>query len=200
MPSGRAGTGRGETPRQRGERTRHRVARALIALLDEGDPAPTAKAVAARAGVSVRLVFHHFEDMEALYRMALAEQASGEWSEVRDVPASLALAERVDRTVRQRAKLFDAIAPLRRAAAAIALRRGDIDDDVAATDRQLRGWLEQTFKRELEVARRDRRDVLDALDVASSFETWDRLRRIQGLSAAAARRVVTRTLSALLNG
>ncbi|MGH2930995.1 MAG: TetR/AcrR family transcriptional regulator [Solirubrobacteraceae bacterium] len=166
--------------------------------MNEGDTAPTAKAVAERASVSVRLVFHHFEDMEALYRMALAEQASGEWAEVREVAPSLAVAERIDRTVRQRAKLFDAIAPLRRAVTTIALRREDVEADIDETDQQLRGWIEQTFERELAAARKERRDLLDALDVAASFETWDRLRHGQGLSAVAARRAVTRTLSALL--
>ena len=50
----------------RGQRTRANVAGALIALLREGDTEPTARAVAERAGVSLRLVFHHFADMDEL--------------------------------------------------------------------------------------------------------------------------------------
>src|SRR5271154_3298707 len=50
----------------RGQRTRRSVAEALMDLLREGDPDPTAKAVAQRAGVSLPLVFHHFADMDDL--------------------------------------------------------------------------------------------------------------------------------------
>lgn len=190
---------RGETPKARGERTRQRVAEALIELLDEGDPTPTAKSVATRAGVSVRLVFHHFEDMEALYKMVLTVQEDRHWSAVRDVPAELPLDERIERTVAQRAKLFDAIGSVRRATAALAARRDDVAEAIANGDGLLRSWLQSTFATELDRAGRERRDVLDAVDAAASWEAWDRLRRSQSLSAPAARRVTTKTLSALLS-
>ncbi len=59
----------------RGERTRRKVAEALISLLEEGDTQPTAKLIAQRADVSLRLVFHHFEDMDALYRAVMILQS-----------------------------------------------------------------------------------------------------------------------------
>lgn len=192
------GNGRGETPRARGERTRRRVADALVALLEEGDPAPTAKAVAARADVSVRLVFHHFEDMESLYRTVLALQAAEHWDAVRDVPADRPVDDRVDQTVQQRAKLFDAIGAVRRAAVTLGPRQPDIADQLAETDARLRGWLEGTFAPELRAAGRERRELLAALDTAASWEAWERMRRTERLSAAAARRATARTLRSLL--
>lgn len=193
-----SGRGRGETPKARGERTRHRVAAALIELLTEGDPAPTAKGVAGRAGVSVRLVFHHFEDMEALYRMVLKIQTERHWDTVRPVDPALSLDERIDRSVQQRAKLFDAVGAVRRTAVSIAARRDDIASLLAANDRQLRQWLESTFATELHAARAGKRDLLDAIDAAASFEVWDRLRRHQRLSASAARRVMGQALYAIV--
>ena len=61
----------------RGQRIRRNVADALVVLLAEGDAEPTAPAVAARAGVSARLVFHHFADMDDLYHYVTARQRGG---------------------------------------------------------------------------------------------------------------------------
>ena len=47
----------------RSARTRHAVVDALLDLLGEGDLRPTAARIAERAGVSLRIVFHHFEDL-----------------------------------------------------------------------------------------------------------------------------------------
>ena len=58
----------------RGQRTRRNVAEALMELLREGDQEPTARAVAQRAGVSLRLVFHHFTEMDDLYHYVAALQ------------------------------------------------------------------------------------------------------------------------------
>ena len=188
----------GETPRTRGERTRQRVAEALIDLVEAGDPAPTAKAVAERARVSVRLVFHHFEDMDALYGMAAQLQEERNWSELREVPAALPLEQRVDRTVQNRTKLFEAIGPLRHALLPVVPRNAVVASTVAKQEQRLRGGLEATFATELRRAGRARRELLDALDAAASWEAWDRLRRGQGLGASAARKVMGRTVTSLL--
>ncbi|MGH9090233.1 MAG: TetR/AcrR family transcriptional regulator, partial [Acidimicrobiales bacterium] len=110
----------------RGERTRVRVAEALISLLEEGEHQPTAKMVARRAGVSLRLVFHHFEDMDALYRAVMVLQWQRYWAKLRDVPPDLSLDHRIDRTVRQRGRLYDAIGPVRRAAVPMTARSDDL--------------------------------------------------------------------------
>ncbi len=197
----RASPGRmrkGESPRQRGEQTRARIADALIDLMTENTLPPTAKEVAARAGVSVRLVFHHFEDMDALHRAVARAQFDRHWRGLRPVPDDLTLGQRIDRTVLQRARLFDAVAPVRRQAFLLAVRHQGIAQSLDLTDKLLRDRLEETFADELQAAGGGRRDLLAAVEVASSWETWDRLRRAQGLSGAAARRVVARTLRALL--
>jgi TetR/AcrR family transcriptional regulator, regulator of autoinduction and epiphytic fitness len=188
----------GLTAKERGTLTRRRMAEAMTALLDEGDLSPTAREVARRAGVSVRLVFHHFEDVNALYRDVMALQASRYWYAVRQVDTDLALTERVDRTAKQRAKLFDVITPVRRAVIARAAGDAGLAEDVATSDSVLRDWLARTFARELGPSGRAHRELLDALDAAASWEAWDRLRRGQHLSTSAARRVMARTLTGLL--
>lgn len=200
---GRAGAGRmrkGETPKERGERTRARIAGAVLDLLAESDLPPTAKEVAARAGVSVRLVFHHFEDMDALYRAVSQVQMERHWKGRRSVPPDLPLVQRIDRTVRDRAKLFETIGPVRRKAVSLVLRHQDIGEQLETTNALLRVWLEESFARELQEAGRERRELLAAIDAAASWETWERLRQLQGLPPAAARRVVQRMLHSLLEG
>ena len=50
----------------KGERTRRVVVEALVELIDEGEHHPTTRKVADRAGVSVRLVYHHFGGIHGL--------------------------------------------------------------------------------------------------------------------------------------
>lgn len=169
-----------------------------MSLLKEGELPPTAKAVAATAGVSVRLVFHHFEDMEALYRKVITLQFERHWLHVPEIPATLPLDVRIERTVQGRAKLFGEIGAVRRAARAAALWRPEIADGLRQSDDISRGWLETTFAPELAAAGRGRRELLAALDATASWESWDRMRQSAGLSAAAARRSMARALHGLL--
>ena len=46
------------------------IAEALLSLIDEGDLQPTANRIAERAGISLRVIYHHFGDLEALFREA----------------------------------------------------------------------------------------------------------------------------------
>lgn len=183
----------------RGERTRRKVAEALIALLEEGEAQPTAKAVAQRAGVSLRLVFHHFDDMDALYRAVMVLQAQRYWSKLRDISPDLPLAHRIDRSVRQRSRLFDAVGPVRRVAVPMGSHSTDIAEALAESNDFLRTRLTVTFRPELDTAMSEGGDLLEAIDVAASWETWERLRRGQNLSSVAARRIMARTMTALLS-
>ena len=181
----------------RGERTRRRVAEALIALLEDGVVEPTARQVAERAGVSPRIVFHHYEDMEQVLRAAVAIQAERHWSRMQPIDPSLPLAERIDGLVRQRGTLFDAIAPVRRAAALVEHRSPTVATELARSRGVLRHELRELFGPEL-AETGGRSDVTAALEVAAGWETWDQLRCQMGRPASGARRVMTRMLTSLL--
>lgn len=183
----------------RGERTRRRVAEALIALLEAGTPEPTARQVAEQAGVSARIVFHHYDDMEQLLRAAVAVQVERHWSRMRPIDPSLALSERVTRLVRQRGALFDAIAPVRRAAALVEHRSPVVAAELARSRAGLRHELEHLFAPELAAPGTAGGDLLDALELAAGWDVWDQLRHHMGRPAPSARRVMTRMLSSLLD-
>jgi AcrR family transcriptional regulator len=54
----------------RSERSRHLIIEAIIELVDEGFLIPTAQQVAERAGVGIRSVFRHFDDMDSIFETA----------------------------------------------------------------------------------------------------------------------------------
>ncbi len=99
----------------RGERTRAAIVQALLDLLVEGDPTPTTAQIAERAGVSVRSLFGHFADTEALYRDLAREQAVRVTPLVEALERTGTLPQRIDALVAQRAELFETIAPVRHA-------------------------------------------------------------------------------------
>jgi TetR/AcrR family transcriptional regulator, regulator of autoinduction and epiphytic fitness len=183
----------------RGERTRVRVAEALISLLADGNPQPTAKQIAERAGVSLRLVFHHFDDMDALYSAVARINMERYWNTLTPVPAAAPFAERVEQTVRGRGRVFDAVSPVRRAANRQASHSVEIATRLNEVNTLLRVQVAATFDPELAAAA-DRSEALEALDLLTSWETWERLRVMQGLPPAAARRVVERSVTRLLLG
>jgi AcrR family transcriptional regulator len=183
----------------RGQRTRRRVAEALVELLHDGDQDPTSKAIAERAGVSLRLVFHHFSDIDDLYRTVATLQLERHWGDLPCFSSRLAVATRIERTVRHRSVLYEEISPVRRAAIRRAPSSPGVTDLLAHTDELLRENLSATFAPELEGrSETERHDTLAALDAASSWETWDRMRHRSDLNVTTTRRVVTRTMSALL--
>lgn len=180
----------------RGERTRRALAEALVSLLEEGDLAPTARAVAERAGVSPRIVFHHFDDMESVLRHTVAVQVERHWSTLSPIDPALSTEDKVARLVRQRSALFDAIEPVRRAAALVEHRSPTISAQLDRAQRTLRAGLAETFAPELEATGTGRTEMLDMLEVSAGWETWDQLRRRLGHGPAAARRVMTSLLHA----
>ncbi len=182
----------------RGQRTRRNVAEALMELLREGDLEPTARAVAERAGVSLRLVFHHFTEMDDLYHYVAALQLRCQWSELPRISPKLALATRLDRTISHRAALYEEVSPIRRAL----VRRMASSEGVAATivaaDALLLEGLKETFAPELAaLAGSVGFEVIEAMDVVTSWEAWERLRTVSRLQIRGAKRVMTRMLGAL---
>lgn len=182
----------------RGERTRRAIAEAMIDLIDEGNPRPTSRLIAERAGVSIRLLFHHFEDVSALFIDAANVQVARHWSRMVPVSPSRPLAERIDHTCRQRRKLYVGITPLRRSAFSRVHEAPEIAKGLAASQLWLRGQLAHTFAPEIERAGNEGNQLLDALDVAAGWEAWNSLQ--DGTrTPASARRVMAFALTRLLS-
>ncbi len=172
---------------------------ASIALVDEGDLRPTAPRIAERAGVSVRSVFQHFDDLEGLYA-AVGDRLVERLSYVgMTIDARRPVNERIAEVVRHRSSLLEAITPIRRAATVHAPFSRVVRARLQAGHDVLRAEIEAAFAPEL-TARRgtDRTTTLDALDTVLSWTSWDSLRSLNGRSVDEARTVLVRMVSALL--
>ncbi len=183
----------------RAARTRDAIVEASVALVEEGDVRPTAPRIAERAGVSVRSVFQHFDDLPALHTAVVHRVV--ERLAVLVVPAdpTLPLAERIDAFARNRAVLLEAVSPFRRAAAVHGPFAPELRDAVARGSAFLREEVEAAFAPEIETAApADRRQLVDTLAAATSWGVWDALRTDAGDTPDQARAVLGRLLTALL--
>jgi TetR/AcrR family transcriptional regulator of autoinduction and epiphytic fitness len=184
--------------RLRGERTRTRVLEALLALVEEGELHPTALAVATRAGVALRTVYHHFEDVEALRGMALDVQLERHREALAPVERDLPLVDRIPQVVRQCRTLFEAITPIRRATLFDESESLEMAEGLRRAQSVRRAFIEQSFGPELDRIDHDRRELLDAMDVTTSWHSWYYLRQSLGRSVTAAEAIVQLQLRSLL--
>jgi TetR/AcrR family transcriptional regulator, regulator of autoinduction and epiphytic fitness len=182
-------------------RTRDAIVDACIGLVDEGVLKPTAPRIAERAGVSVRSVFQHFADLEHLFA-AVAERATARFGRLLEpVPEGLALAERVERLVRQRCALLEEVTPLRRAATVHGLGSREITTRVQAAHDVLRSQVAAVLSSELAAfPDREREELLDRIDCALSWPTWEGLRTLGRRDPEWAERVVRRMVVDALAG
>lgn len=172
----------------RGERNRVALVEALVGLLDRGVARPTAKEIATEAGVSVRTVFQHFDDVESLYAAIVDRQRDRYQALYAPLPARGSLSTRIDALIARRAELFEQIAPVRRATVLAAVGSNVLQQGLAEATGALREQVARLFAPEL--ARAPRRvDLLAAIDLVTSWEAWDTLRRSRAQSVTAAKRV-----------
>jgi len=185
--------------RARAERNREAVVEAILDLLCEGDEHPTAEAIAERSGVSVRSVFRHFDDLESLHAAAVDRHSERIAAMFEPPAAQGSLALRVEELAARRSRLFEAMTPVRRVGERLRGRSRVIDGRLEFARRLLRSQVEELFALELRSARgAARRDLVDAVEAATSWSTWNLLRTEQGCTVARARSVMIRTLTALL--
>jgi AcrR family transcriptional regulator len=183
----------------RGLRTRTAIVEAFLDLVTEGVERPRANQVAARAGVSVRTIYQHFSDLEALRADVVAVQSERLRPFLRPIEAHGDLRTRVEALATRRAELYEHIAPIRRAMERTGVTPV-LDEGRRRLDRILRSQLEQLFEPELSALERPERTmVLAGLDALSSYAAWDHLRRSQRRSVLQARRIVGESLTALLS-
>jgi len=185
--------------RARGERARASVLDAILDLIQEGDLKPTAERVAERAGVSLRLVFHHFADLESLYAAAADRQFERLRRLRKPIPSDGPFDLRLDAFLRQRIRLWERIAPVRRAGLLLEPFSNAIGDRLREARSFARVEAATVFRLEIETfPRLERAEVIAALDAASAWHTWEVLRRHQDLTIETARRIVARMITALV--
>ena len=179
-------------------RTRNAVVDAVLDLVEEGHVRPSAAMVAERAGVSLRSVYQHFDDLETLFQVA-AERHQQRLAHL-EPPSSLPAdrAGRIEGYVAYKARWLEAISPMARAAQLQAPFSPGVRSRTAAAWERQAETLKAAFAPEL--ARADRpADLLVAIQVATSWPAWESLRGTMGLSQSRAAAVLRLTLERLLS-
>lgn len=185
----------------RAVRTREAVVEALLSLIEEGNLRPTAHEIADRAGVSLRSVFQHFSDLDTLFSLAAKRHIERYYLTLEPIPTDLPLGERVDALVAQQCGLFEDVTPVRRAASIMEPFSEEILSQVRRGQQTARGIVSRLFEQELaRMDDADRRAALDALAAAASWNFWDTLRRLQGLSVPRAGEALRRLYLSMLRG
>jgi AcrR family transcriptional regulator len=185
----------------RAQRTRQAIVDALIDLIEEGDVKPAAPRIAQKAGVSLRSIYQHFEDLEALFAAAHARFTERLLNVVvRELSADGTFEERLAAFVDQRAQILEYITPARRAAALQEPFSQELRERRDAVLQVAQAELVRMFRAELEAfAEDDRADVVAAANMVSTWSGWDTL-RTAGYDIESAKRIVRRALAALLAG
>ncbi|HEX6236016.1 MAG TPA: TetR/AcrR family transcriptional regulator [Acidimicrobiales bacterium] len=185
----------------RGARTREAVVDALLSLLEQGHLRPTAREIAAEAGVSLRSVYVHFDDVESLFIAAASRHGRRMAALLPPVEYVGALGARLDLFIERRRRLNEEGAAVRRAAVlqepfsralhrALKVGRDYLSSEVA-----------NAFAPEIGARPAGEGDRLRlALVIAASGAAWEALRTQHRLSADEAEAQLRATLLALVHG
>jgi TetR/AcrR family transcriptional regulator, regulator of autoinduction and epiphytic fitness len=180
----------------RSQRTRDSVVDAVLSLVAAGNSRPTAREIAEQAGISVRSVYVHFDDLDDLFRAAAGRHFESLSDLLVPVDGALALPDRITACVDQRVQLHERSGAVRRAADQWAPQSPALAEVIRQGRVVGRQDLERLFGPPLS-GRADEDVALSALTAVLGAETWDALRE-QGLSVDAAREVLVHTVVRLL--
>jgi AcrR family transcriptional regulator len=174
-------------------RTRERILDAVIALSEERLSVEIILAdVATQAGVTVQTVLRHFGSRQGLFEQAQARQ-------VAQVRAERATPVGDDASaVRTIVAFYDRLGEW-----SLRLQAQEHSDKLSRKTVEVgrrvhREWVEEVFAPQL-VGRRDRKELVDLLVVATDLLTWKILRRDGGMDRAATYRRMLRLVRALLH-
>lgn len=180
--------------RERGRSSHKRIVEAMMELIVGGDLAPSAARVAEEAGIGLRTVFRHFDDMDSLYAeitatitervmpIVVAPYPDQDWrSNLREL-------------VRRRMRVFETTLPFRLAANIKRYQSPFLMGQYSKVVMLERELILRLLPGE---ALTDRIGV-EALCATLSFQTWRTLRHDQSLSAEEAGTVTAHMVDMLI--
>jgi len=173
--------------RQRTERSRRAMIDAALALIQDGNFAPTAREIAERAGVGIRSFFRQFEDMDSLF-LAVDAQISESVLESFLNPGDRegALEQRIESLVMTYTSAFETHKNLLLSTKSLRWTSHVLKDNYDRYQTLSRNNKEAWIP-EIKALSNEERHLADAY---LSFEMWNRIREIQGLSVSDARAVI----------
>ncbi len=186
--------------RYRRQRNRASVVDALLDLYRDGNLRPSSTEIAERAGLSSRSLFRYFDDVDDLMRSAVRRQQQRALPLLTiDAGVDAPLHVRATALVEQRFRLFDAVAPAATVSRLQAPFQSTIASELAQGRAYLRAQLVELFGAELAAMGTPRSSLaLAALDVVTSFESFQLLCNDQALATHRAKAAMAGAVEALL--
>ncbi|MBB4631420.1 TetR/AcrR family transcriptional regulator [Sphingosinicella soli] len=180
--------------RLRSERSRAQIVAAMHAVIEGGDMDPNAPSVAEAAGVSIRTVFRHFEEMDSLYRELNATLEAEILPMVMTPFEALDWQGRAREVVVRRARIYERLLPFKVAAYARRFQSEYLMDAHRRFVTMERAALQAILPPEVQ----SNPALFAAIEMVTGFQSWQRLRHDQKLppeeAEAAMRLAVERVL------
>lgn len=189
-----------QAPQSRSDKSKRKLATALLSLIEEGVLSPTVDQLAERAGVSRRLVFHHFESMDYIYAEAIHLHGRRLLADYAPADPDQPFEARLEAFCRSRAALLERITPVRQSALLRCHESEVVRRGVELGQFLLRLDVIRVFGRELQLDEDPQARELraSALAMSASWSSWRSLRQEQGLSVQAASAVMAFAMSRIL--
>jgi AcrR family transcriptional regulator len=165
----------------RAARTREAIVDALLTLNDRGDLQPSARDIAAEAGVALRTLYVHFDDVEALILAAADRQRTRLEALLPPIVDDGTFARRFDAFWVRRTTMHEVGGPVRLAAQLREPRSPAMQQVMRRSRKLLRAEIAHCFAPEIAHSGDLGPQLLCGLDVVASSNTWDALRAHQGL-------------------
>ena len=185
----------GDGRRARSRTSRDKIVAAVLHLIEGGDLSPSAARVAEVAGVGLRSVFRHFDDMDSLYQEVSERVSAQVMPLLREAVVGATWKERLVRIVERRASIFERIHPFRLSASLKRFRSASLTEEYRRTLELEAATVEALLPPHILADQVSTRSI----KVILSFQNWHALRFEQDLSIQEAREVVSRLLGDIIS-
>lgn len=154
----------------------------MLELVEQGNPSPTAEATAECAGVSLRTVFRHFEDMDSLHAAMIAIVFDRLRPILERPLQCTSWPDTLDEAIDRRAQFFETLIPFKTAMEVLQHRSRPVRIIHRRMDTISRNLLTAAVPPELLAERQ----TFELLVLLLSAESWHRLRFLQRMGVAEA--------------
>lgn len=164
--------------RQRSQASRAKIIAAFMELMEAGDPSPSAARVAKRAGVGLRSVFRHFDDMDSIY-VEVDRLLGEQWRPVLNKPyKSTNWRDQLNELIKRRAEVNEDTAPYRLTTMFARFHSAQLMKNYERLMKIEADALNDILPKSVQKDKRRSRAIL----LATSFDSWRLFRHDQGLS------------------
>ncbi len=164
--------------RQRSQASRSKIIAAFMELMEAGDPSPSAARVAKHAGVGLRSVFRHFDDMDSIY-VEVDRLLGEQWSPVLNKPyKSTDWRDQLNELIKRRAEVNENTSPYRLTTMFARFHSAQLMKNYERLMKIEADALNAILPKSVQKDKRRSRAIL----LATSFDSWRLFRHDQGLS------------------